>query len=541
MPVRFDDMLATVLAQPAESPQARLTVWRQLVDLAAQRRGGDAALLAAAAERLRMLRSEVPEPVRAEVARAIAGRPLPQAIVALFGEERPAIAAPLLRSAQLTSDEWCALLPALPMTSRALLRLRHDLPAEVTRALASFGPADFALSGAVSEVVAREAQAEAIDGGVQIRELMARIEAFRRRRGAGVPVREQAAVPATMPAFRFETGTDGVIAWLSGVAREALIGETIAVPGEGAHGVDGHAAGAFRRRAPFRDARLSVAGEGSTAGEWRISAVPFFDALDGRFMGYRGTGRRPRADEQAALLGSGLFGSGMAADSLRQLVHELRTPINAISGFGEMIEQQMLGPIPASYRAHASEIVSQAQRLLGAIDDLDIAARIETQRLHLAHEPVDVAIVLAAAAADHAPLAVERGAEIALEIAPDAPPAAGDAGAIARMCARLVAATVGLAAHGETIALGLIEAPGQLCVSVSRPAALAGQDERSLLDPGYGPAGESPDAPALGLGFSLRLVRNLAAAADGALEIEPTRFMLSLPADGDAARAKGRG
>ena len=38
-------------------------------------------------------------------------------------------------------------------------------------------------------------------------------------------------------------------------------------------------------------------------------------------------------------------GRGMAPDSLRQLVHELRTPTNAIAGFAEMIETQMLGPV----------------------------------------------------------------------------------------------------------------------------------------------------------------------------------------------------
>src|SRR3546814_11097006 len=68
--------------------------------------------------------------------------------------------------------------------------------------------------------------------------------------------------------------------------------------------------------------------------EWRISAVPFFDRHHGRFTGYRGTARRPRADESATHLRAnpGLYGSGLAPDSLRQLVHELRTPPNALVG-----------------------------------------------------------------------------------------------------------------------------------------------------------------------------------------------------------------
>ena len=60
-----------------------------------------------------------------------------------------------------------------------------------------------------------------------------------------------------------------------------------------------------------------------------------------------------------------------------------------------------------------------------------------------------------------------------------------------------------------------------------------------MLDPGYHPrTGDWPAAPALGLGFALRLVRNLAEAAGGALMIEADRFRLLLPA---AAIAELRG
>ena len=76
-----------------------------------------------------------------------------------------------------------------------------------------------------------------------------------------------------------------------------------------------------------------------------------------------------------------MFGTEFPADSLRQLIHELRTPLNAIIGFAEMIEGQYMGPAAAAYRGRAAEIMEQARGLLGAVDDLDTAARIETRRL----------------------------------------------------------------------------------------------------------------------------------------------------------------
>src|SRR3546814_12304349 len=69
-----------------------------------------------------------------------------------------------------------------------------------------------------------------------------------------------------------------------------------------------------------------------------------------------------------------------------------------------------------------------------------------------------------------------------------------------------------------------------LCRSIDRPAALQSMDEAEILDPGYGPDGEWPDAPLLGIGFSLRLVRNLARGGGGDFYIEDDRFTLVLPA-----------
>jgi signal transduction histidine kinase len=61
-------------------------------------------------------------------------------------------------------------------------------------------------------------------------------------------------------------------------------------------------------------------------------------------------------------------------DSLRELVHEIKTPLNAIMGFAEIIEGQYLGPADRGYRERAAEIWRQARLLLTAIDDLDFAA-----------------------------------------------------------------------------------------------------------------------------------------------------------------------
>ena len=93
--MRFDDRLATVLAQPAGSARDRAIRWRQLVDLVARSGGvGDPDVQARAIAAIRTDSAEVDESVRAATARAIAGRPIPRSLLRVFASDRLAIAAP---------------------------------------------------------------------------------------------------------------------------------------------------------------------------------------------------------------------------------------------------------------------------------------------------------------------------------------------------------------------------------------------------------------------------------------------------------------
>jgi len=549
--MRFDDTIATVLAQPADRPDRWAAQWRQLVDLLAQRRAeADPIDVERAYDFLRRHRARVEPTARADAARALAGLPIDPELLVCFAEDSPAIAAPLIAGARLDTEAWLEAMPRLGPTARALLRHRTDLPGQVCHALSAFGAADLVLEGALADSGAASPEAEAGAGlqhsESQIRELVERIEAYRRHKEDVL----HRAPPEALPAegFRWETGTDGVLRWIEGAPREALVGQSIAViGGAGQHGVDGQAAGAFEKKSPFRDARFRVAGEGPAGGDWRISGVPFFDPGRGSFLGYRGTARRPRLDEVAQGGGdvaAGLFGTHLPADSLRQLIHELRTPLNAIIGFAELIEGQYMGPAAATYRGRASEIMEQARGLLSAVDDLDTAARIETRRLQLEESAVDAAALLGRLHESYERVAGQRGARLTLSLAPDLPPAAVEPGAVERMFARLLAATIGMVGEGETIATAMESAlranRPMLRLSVDRPEAIEGLGERALLDPGYSPEGDWPAAPALGLGFALRLVRNLAEAAGGALLIGDERISLWLPALVEAPPATGK-
>lgn len=584
--MRFDDSLKTVLSGDIASGHGAQAAWRQLVDLISRgRASADAPQIA----RLRLLRQAVPVDVRAASGRALAFAHPPAALVGLFGEDELSVAAPVLRTATLDADDWIALLPGLGPTGRSVLRHRRDLPREVRTALGAFGSADFVIAHVAAEPAIsattppdaapeplpssvvpdssmstpsaaepvasamaaaprtpvgsdaiRHAEAQPVRSaanGFVISDLVARIDAFNRAReepGTGAAVAREA------DTFRYETDAEGVIRWVDGVSRTALVGASLArLAPQGVVQADGVAAGALRRRSRFSDARLEVGGVSDAAGSWRISGVPTFDPATGRFTGLRGVARRPRIDESAAPVAP-VAASAAAADSLRQLVHELRTPTNAIAGFAELIETQLLGPVADPYREQAGTIRTQASALIAAIDDLDIAARLESRALELRSGVVAVAPLLERIARDLAPLAELRGATLSIDAAADCT-ILGDDRAVERLLSRLIAALVSAAGRGERIGIRYADDPaGGVAIVADRPAALgvSGGDALLALDR------EDEDregGPLLGTGFALRLARNLAVELGGALLIGADRLTLRLPgASGLQAEADAR-
>ena len=554
--MRFDDSLKTVLAADATTAFGAQATFRQLADLIARGRvAADEETLG----RLRLLRDQVPVTVRAAVARSLAlGQP-PEALIALFAEDEPGVASAALRAARLSSAQWISLIPQLGPSGRAALRRREDLGTDVERALASFGSTDFTLAytPAPSAVppapsalsVADEAwdaadaapatpgagdTADPADipaadrqptgtGGFDIAELVDRIASFQQQRAAPAPV---AAAPAT-DHFRFQTDADGTIRWTDGVPRGALIGlRLVSNDASGGAQVDGVVLGAFRGRTGFTDARLVLSGGERVAGEWRISGVPLFDPAGGQFIGYQGAAHRPRIDQTAAPAAD----SGNA-EGLRRLVHELRTPTNAIAGFSELIETQLLGPVAPPYRERAAAIRVLAADLVAAIEDLDLAARIEGHALELRPDVVDLGRLLQRITADVQALAALRDCTVDVAPIDGAPALACDERATERLLGRLIATLVSAAQGGEVIAVsvswnGLAEAS----VSMTYPQALASLPADRLLNLDVEGESQMPGAPLLGTGFALRLSFSLASQLGGRLTLAPDHVTVTLPA-----------
>jgi signal transduction histidine kinase len=119
---------------------------------------------------------------------------------------------------------------------------------------------------------------------------------------------------------------------------------------------------------------------------------------------------RSRAEE--ALVGAKDQAENAArvkSEFLALMSHELRTPLNSILGYQDLLEHGVGGQISAEQRAYLSRMRSCTQQLLRLIDQVLNLSRIETTKLELNREVVDLRRVVRETAAIIEPSAMRRG------------------------------------------------------------------------------------------------------------------------------------
>lgn len=509
------------MTQPVADAHDRTVRWRQLVDLLSRPHDElDPALLDAALTMVQSGTQAVPKPVRAATARSIAGRAGEPRLLAIFAADRLDVAAPLLAAAPLDEAGWATVMAAASDEVAAFVHTLRGESAQQKESAKAKPP-----SG-------QSPPASPDEAAPSISEMVARIERLKVKRESEPQAEEEALPPepvAPQPSqvgvtgpnlFRWECDASGQIGWVEGAPRGALIGRSLPA----SEGAPRELVRAFTDRLPFDDTPLALS-TAALEGEWRLSGIPAFSPTDGRFLGYRGIARREGAEIEEPLA-SRQIAAGADAEALRETIHEIKTPLNAIIGFAEIIDGQYLGPAHRNYRHRAAEIVAQARTLLAAIEDLDLAARLQAKRD--GNAVTDLSEVLQPIAEDLGNRALSRDVRLRIVTSPGTLRCGIEAELAKRLLSRLLGAAVDAAPDGQQVEVDVREASKRMTISVTRPVSTRHLSDEQIMDPSFQSNGEG--AAKLGLGFALRLVRGLARLAQGDLKLTPVEFQLELPA-----------
>ena len=376
--------------------------------------------------------------------------------------------------------------------------------------------------------------------------IVRRIEEFRKARekhgGAGTSTRLPLGDPqSTVPlaAMDFATDSEGRVSWAEGPHAGALIGLNLAAldpanrePLDPASSlVQAQVPGialSMRHRQPLRAVAIDITGAPAVSGLWQVDAVPHFDPASGRFTGYAGRLRRPG---RIAPVDAPPAAQPSEADRMRQVLHELRTPANAIQVAAEIIQQQLYGPAPHEYRALAAAIAGDCAHILAGFEELDRLVKLESGTLGLESGDSDLVSVLRETVARLKAWTQPRGSGFLLP-EPQAAPlrVVLERTEVERLIWRLFAVLAGMTAPQEVLPLRLRFENGRLVLQISLPALLLARDGQSLFDMPASERGQSLSTGMFGIGFSLRLAAAEAAAAGGGLQRDGHDLLLSLPA-----------
>ncbi|HEV2147018.1 MAG TPA: ATP-binding protein [Longimicrobiaceae bacterium] len=87
------------------------------------------------------------------------------------------------------------------------------------------------------------------------------------------------------------------------------------------------------------------------------------------------------ASESAEALRAGQEANRSRAEFLTTLSHEIRTPVNAIIGYADLLEMETAGSLASEQRAHVERIRSSGRHLLGLVNDTLDLSRMEADRM----------------------------------------------------------------------------------------------------------------------------------------------------------------
>jgi len=212
-------------------------------------------------------------------------------------------------------------------------------------------------------------------------------------------------------------------------------------------------------------------------------------------------------------------GSQLRSDFIANVSHELKTPLSLIRMFGELLATGKYKG-EAMGRDYAGIITREAERLSHLIDNVLDFARLERGKAsyHFAEGQLEEVVERALDVFRHR-LEKEK-LRLRTEIESNLPPVRMDEGAMTLVLLNLVDNAVKYASDGGEVSVRLRRVPGAVALSIAdRGAGIAHDEQRRIFERFY--RAETARAGNIrGSGIGLALVKHIAEAHGGRVEVE---------------------
>jgi signal transduction histidine kinase len=152
---------------------------------------------------------------------------------------------------------------------------------------------------------------------------------------------------------------------------------------------------------------------------------------------------------------------------LAKVSHEVRTPLNSIIGFTELMLQERMGPIGnARYRGYVEDIHQSGLYALSLLNDLLDISKIEAGKFELNFTAVDVAELVEDCAASMQPLAKRARIVLRTSLAPDLPTVVADPRRLKQILLNLLTNAIKFTKEGGQVIVSGTMVDGELRLRV---------------------------------------------------------------------------
>jgi PAS domain S-box-containing protein len=337
-----------------------------------------------------------------------------------------------------------------------------------------------------------------------------------------------------------DTATDGVVV----IARDGRIAEL----SRSAEALFGYEADELRGR-PFAElfapesrraaqdyldglARDGLAGGGELIGRVRQGGlIPLFMTLgrigesEPRFCAVlRDLSQWKRAEEELLESKRGAERASAAkSDFLAKISHEVRTPLNTVLGFSEVMMEERFGPIGNErYRGYVKDIHAAGGHLVSLINDLLDLSKIEAGKLDLAFASVNLNGLVQQCVALLQPQANRERIIIRTSLASSLPPVVADARSIRQIVVNLLSNSIKFAgAGGQVIVSTAAGERGAVLRVRDTGMGMSEKEIEAALEP-FRQLATSTRWGSGGAGLGLPLTKALAEANGAAFTIKST-------------------
>lgn len=233
------------------------------------------------------------------------------------------------------------------------------------------------------------------------------------------------------------------------------------------------------------------------------------------------------------------------------LSHELRTPINAITGFGSILQDEVAGPLTEKQHEYLGKILAGADSLLSLVNDLLDLSRIQAGRFHMTPQAFDFPTLVADRLGSIMPLAYQKQLQVINDVPTGLPLLYGDPQRIGQVLLNLVNNAIKFTEPGGTIRVRAClstdpdhdNAPFLRCEVADTGIGIAESNFQLLFKP-FTQVDMSSTRRAGGTGLGLTISKSLIEAHHGHLGVESqlgkgSTFWFTLPLPKPLAKSGG--